>query len=126
MQNKKDGKNLCVCRKNRPSGSDQSVEGNDDQGCAEGMKLVGQHSEGIGEDQRAAVGQGQTFSVKTHVHGQAFGKEDTKVVYADESDPWKSDGNENPKVVRLAETFMKVGSGGNEEISRTLLGLGRG
>ena len=90
------------------------------------MKLVGQHSEGIGEDQGATVGQGQTFSVKTHVHGQAFGKEDTKVVYADKGNPRESDGDEDPKVVRLAETFMEVGSGGDEEVSRALLGLGRG
>ena len=90
------------------------------------MKLVGQHSEGIGEDQGATVGQGQTFSVKTHVHGQTLGKEYAEVVHPDKGNPRESDGDEDPKVVRLAETFMKVGSGGNEEISRALLGLGRG
>ena len=90
------------------------------------MKLVGQHSEGIGENQRATVGQGQTFAVKSHIHGQTFGEVDAEVVHADKGDPRKSDRSEHPEVVGLAEAFVEVSAGGDKEISGTFLGLRRG
>ena len=47
------------------------------------------------------------------------------MVHADESDPWKRDGDKYPEVVGLAEAFVEVRPGGDEEISGTLLGLRR-
>ena len=47
------------------------------------------------------------------------------MVHADESDPGKRYGDKYPEVVGLAKTFVKVGAGGDEEISGTLLGLRR-
>ena len=90
------------------------------------MKLIGQHSEGIGENQGATVSQGQAFTVKPHIHRQTFGKEDAEVVHADKGDPRKSDRSEHPEVVGLAEAFVEVSTGGDKEISGTLLGLRRG
>ena len=90
------------------------------------MKLVGQHSEGIGENQRATVSQGQAFTVKSHIHRQTFGEVDAEVVHADKGDPRKRDRGEHPKVVGLAETFVEVSAGGDKEISGAFLGLRRG
>ena len=89
------------------------------------MKLIGQHSEGIGENQRAAVSQGQTFAVKSHIHRQTFGEIDAEVVHPDKGDPRKSDRSEHPKVVGLAKAFVEVGTGCEKEIPGTFLGLGR-
>ena len=41
------------------------------------------------------------------------------MVDADESDPRKSDGDEDPKVVGLAEAFVEVGAGGDKEVTST-------
>ena len=90
------------------------------------MKLIGQHPEGIGENQRATVSQGQAFTVKSHIHRQTFGEVDAEVVHADKGDPRKSDRSEHPEVVGLAEAFVEVGTGSDKEISGTLLGLRRG
>ena len=41
------------------------------------------------------------------------------MVNADEGDPWKSDGDEDPKVVGLAEAFVEVGARGDKEVAST-------
>jgi hypothetical protein len=41
------------------------------------------------------------------------------MVYANESDPRKCDGDENPEVVGLAEAFLEVGAGGDKEVAST-------
>ena len=90
------------------------------------MKLIGQHYEGIGENQRATISQGQAFTVESHIHRQTFGEVDAEVVHADKGDPRKSDRSEHPEVVGLTETFVEVGTGSDKEIPGTLLGLRRG
>lgn len=89
------------------------------------MKLIGQHPEGIGENQRATVSQGQAFTVKSHIHRQTFGEVDAEVVHADKGDPRKRDRGEHPKVVGLAKAFVEVGAGSDKEIPGTLLRLRR-
>ena len=41
------------------------------------------------------------------------------MVDANEGDPRKCDGDENPEVVGLAEAFLEVGTGGDKEVAST-------